>query len=230
MAGQRSGFVADALHQVAVAAQGINVVVEQRVAGTIEIRGQPALRDRHAHAVADPLAQRAGGRLHARGIEILRMPRAAAAELPEASDFIQRHRQLVGWLATDDLLHAAQVQQGVEQHRGMAAGEHEAVAPRPARIGRIVAEHLVPERVSDRCQGHGRAGMAALGRLDGIHRQRSNRVNRQRIDRAGRGAGTFFDLLGHPDICFYVALYKLVTSTRGGRQRALPTPLDAVSL
>ena len=68
MAGERGGFVGDALHQVAVAAKGVDVVVEQIEAGPIEMGGEPALGDRHADAVAAALAERAGRGLDAGGV------------------------------------------------------------------------------------------------------------------------------------------------------------------
>ena len=63
VAGERRRLVADALHEVAVAADHEGVVVDEVGA---EARPQPALGDAHAHAVAEPLAERAGGDLDAR--------------------------------------------------------------------------------------------------------------------------------------------------------------------
>ena len=54
------------------------------------------------------------------------------------------------------------VQHGVEEHRGMAAGEDEAVAVGPLRLGRIVPQHLVEEHIGRRGQGHRRAGWPLL--------------------------------------------------------------------
>ena len=50
----------------------------------------------------------------------------------------------------------------------------------------IVAEDLVPERVGHRGQGHRRAGMAAVGRLHGVHREGANRIDGELLDRALR--------------------------------------------
>src|SRR2546430_4553209 len=49
----------------------------------VELRRQPALRHRHAHAVAAALAQRPGRGLDAGGVAVFGMTGAAAAELPE---------------------------------------------------------------------------------------------------------------------------------------------------
>ena len=59
----------------------------------------------------------------------------------------------------------------------MAAGEHETVAVGPGGIGRVVPEEPRPEHVGGGCQGHRRAGMPRLGRLDGIHGQHPDRVD-----------------------------------------------------
>ena len=64
----------------------------------------------------------------------------------------------------------------------MAARKHEAISARPERIRGIVLELLVPQRISRWRQGHRRSRMATLGRLNGIHRECSNRVDRQLFD------------------------------------------------
>ncbi len=51
MAGQRTRLVGDALHQVAVADQGVGRVVDERKVGPVEARRQPALGDGHADGV-----------------------------------------------------------------------------------------------------------------------------------------------------------------------------------
>ncbi len=130
--GDGSRLGADAFHQIAVAAQDIHLIVEQVEAGTVVPSRQPALGDRHADAVADALPERTGRRLHAARVAVLGVSGAAAIQLAEAADVVQRHRQLVGRAAVGvNLFHFAQVQHGIEQHRGMPAGEHEAVAVGP---------------------------------------------------------------------------------------------------
>ena len=68
------------------------------------------------------------------------------------------------------------MQQRVLQHRAVAVREHEAVAIRPVRIGRIVAQMPRPQRDGDFGHAHRHAGMAALRGFDGVHRQRADRV------------------------------------------------------
>src|SRR5204863_4054039 len=78
--GQRRGFVADAFHHVAVAADDEGVVIAHL---TSEARSQELLGDRHPDAITESLAQRPGRHLEAPGVLYLRVPRRLAAELPE---------------------------------------------------------------------------------------------------------------------------------------------------
>ena len=55
---QRGGLTGDPFHQAAVAAQGVDVIVKQVEPGTIEVAGDPALGDGHAHTRRHPLSER----------------------------------------------------------------------------------------------------------------------------------------------------------------------------
>jgi hypothetical protein len=127
VAGQRSGLVGDALHQVAVADQGVGHVVHDLVAWLVVAAGQEALGDGHAHGVAGALPKRAGGGLDARRAEGLGMAGGARAPLAEGLELVER--QVV----------AVEVQHRVEQHRAVTGREHETVAVGPLGVLRIVA-------------------------------------------------------------------------------------------
>ncbi len=71
--GERDRLLADAFHEVAVGGEHVGMMVDDLGA---EDGGQMPLGDRHADRVGEALAERAGGRLHARRDEILRMARA----------------------------------------------------------------------------------------------------------------------------------------------------------
>ena len=183
MAGQRGGFRADALHQAAVAANGVDVVVEDLVVRPVVPAGQPLARDRHADAGGNPLTQRTGRRLDSRDPVIFRMPRRLAVELAEMADVVERDRRLAQPLVLR--IHRAgarQMQDGPQQHRGMAVRQDEAVAIGPDRVLRIEAHDPVPERVDQRGQRHRRAGMARLRLLDGIDGKGADRIDRQLIE------------------------------------------------
>ena len=50
-AGQRAGLVADAFHQAAVAEEHVGVVVDDGVAGAVELLRQQLLGQRHADGI-----------------------------------------------------------------------------------------------------------------------------------------------------------------------------------
>src|SRR5262249_45643947 len=85
VAGERGSLGRDAFHHAAVAAQGIDVEVDQVLEpGPVEVGGLPAAGDGHADAGGQALAERAGGGLDAAGPAVLRVAGAAAVDLPEA--------------------------------------------------------------------------------------------------------------------------------------------------
>ena len=95
MAGQRRGFARDAFHHVAVAADRVDVVVEQLEARPVEMRRHPlARRSPCPRWLPTPWPERAGGGLDSGGPAILRMAGTLAVELPKSLDIVERHRQL----------------------------------------------------------------------------------------------------------------------------------------
>ena len=86
VAGERRGLVADALHQVAVAADAEHVVVAHL--GT-EAGAQVLLGERDADRVGDALAERAGRDLDALGVAVLGVARRARAPLAEVAEVVE---------------------------------------------------------------------------------------------------------------------------------------------
>ena len=170
VAGQRAGFGLHAFDHVAVAREHIGVVVDDLVAGPVVAHGQVGFGQRHADRIGDALAEWARGRLDPLGQMAFRVPRSQAAPLAEALDLLQR--QVI----------AGQVEQRVEQHRPVARGQDEAVAVRPRRVRRVVAQEAGPEDVGHRRRAHGEARMAGVGMLDGVHGQEADGVDRQVIE------------------------------------------------
>ena len=209
MPGQRRRLRAHAFHQAAVAADGIDVVVEDREVRLVVAGAQPFPRDRHADAGGDALAQRTGGRLHAGHQMIFRMARRLAVELAEILDVVEGDRGLAELLVFGiHRLGLGQIEGRPEQHRGMAVGEHEAVAIGPDRILGIEGHDPVPERIDQGSQRHGRAGMARLGLLDGIDGERADRVDRELIEL----------LVGHADS---------LSAAFSGKARRLPVAVSS---
>src|SRR5437016_11889481 len=87
---QRRRLRRHALHHAAVPAHGVDVVVEDVEARPVVSIREPLLRDRHADAGGDALAEWARGRLDARHPVVLRMPGRLAVELAESSDVVER--------------------------------------------------------------------------------------------------------------------------------------------
>ena len=175
----RGGLAGHPLHEVAVAGECPHPMIHDRVVGPVEVIGEKTLRDSHPDGVGEPLPQWAGCRLHAGGMPALGVAGCAGSPLPEVPDFLQRE------------IVPAQVQQGVEQHRGMPAGKHEPIAVGPLGITRIMTEKTAPEHVRGGREGHRRAGVPGLSLLYRIHREGANRVDappgqfRPRVSLAG---------------------------------------------
>jgi len=102
---EAGGLGGDPLLEIAIRADGIRPVVDDVVSGAVELGGQPALGDRHAHRVGDTLAKRAGGRLDAGCQSELRVPRRARAPLPKSLQFVE-------WQVIP-----GEMEEGVQEHR-----------------------------------------------------------------------------------------------------------------
>src|SRR5262245_14737058 len=94
MTGERRRFGRHALHQTAVAADDVHVVVENGEPRPVVMVGEPFLSDGHSPAGRGALAQRPRRGFYAGHPVILRVSRRLAADLPEAADVLQRHRRL----------------------------------------------------------------------------------------------------------------------------------------
>ena len=127
VSGEAGGLVRDALHQVAVAADEVRVVIDDVVTRLVEHGREVRFGHRHADRVADALAERARGRLDAGRVAVLGVSRRPALPLPELLEVLER--QVV----------AAQVQAAIEQHRRVAGRQHEPVAIGPCGVGRVVS-------------------------------------------------------------------------------------------
>src|ERR1051326_5016586 len=170
MAGQRRGFACNTFHQIAIAAKSIDVVIEQRETVAIENFRQHPLRHRHTDAVATALAKRSCRGFYAGRMAVFGMTGAAAAELAKALDVLQTYRNAGFDLARFiHVPHASEMQDGIEQHRGVSVGQHKTVAVWPMRPVRIEFEKALPKRVGDRRQAHRGSGVPGFGSLNRIH-------------------------------------------------------------
>ena len=182
MASKRGGLTADAFHQAAFAAERVNIEVEDVEARLVVGSAKPFAGHGHADACRQTLPKRAGRGFNAGGPTIFGMSGTAATFFAEGLDV--RHRDRFAALLLIGVLgrfNARQMNQAVEQHRGVPRRQDEAVAVQPMRSLRVVAEELLPQGVARRRRIHGRAGMTRIGLLNGIDAQRPDRVDRQRV-------------------------------------------------
>ena len=163
---QRTGLMGDPLHQTTIAHENPGVMVDNLMTVAVKLRRQGAFGDGHTDGVRQPLAQRAGGGFHPRGIAMLRVAGRFRVQLTELLQF--RQRQIV----------AGQVQQTVEQHRRVAVGQNKTVAVHPARVLRIVLEKIVPQHFGNVCHPHWRTGVAGIGFLHRVHAQGADGVGK----------------------------------------------------
>ena len=111
----------------------------------------------------------------------LRMARGLGAELAEILDFV--HRQGI----------TRQMQQRVQQHRGMAVRQHEAVAVPPGRIAGINFSTSRHSTSAMSAMPMGAPGWPGFGLLDGVHRKARIAFARSS---AGGHDGFFFTVMG----------------------------------
>ncbi len=178
MSRKRGRLAGDPLHHATVTAQSVGIVSEQVEPRSVVALAEPLGGHRHADAHRHALAERPRRAFHSGSPAILRMPRAATAQLPEALDVIERH----GWLADHLVIgvhgpHACQMQSRIQQHRCMARRQYEAIAVGPDRLVRVKAQEVLPQRVHHRGDTHRRAGMTRVGLLNRIDAQRADGVD-----------------------------------------------------
>src|ERR1051326_1594478 len=90
----------------------------------------------------------------------------ARAPLAELLQLVERHLRIAG-----------QMEQRVEEHGGVAGGEDEAVAVRPVRRLRTVAQELGPEDEGEVGHPQRRAGMSGLRLLDGVDGEEADGID-----------------------------------------------------
>src|SRR3990172_10031140 len=126
MPGKRGGLVGHALHHVAVARYGVDVVIKERKAGPAVTLGQISLRHGHADSCGEALSQRACGGLYAALRVMLRMPRSMASPLPEGFKVFER-QGIPG-----------KMQKRVKKHGAVPGRKHKPVSSAPFGIFRIM--------------------------------------------------------------------------------------------
>ena len=125
--------------------------------GRVVTSGQHALGQRHAHCGRNTLPQRAGGHFNAQIRLVFGVSCGFGSPLAEVAQLL--HGQVI----------AREVQQGIEQHGGMAVGKHKAVAVKPAGVARIVLETMTPQGFGHVGHAQRCAGVTGAGFFNGVH-------------------------------------------------------------
>jgi hypothetical protein len=149
----------------AIDADAEDAMIEQAGIVALEVRLEMLRSHRHANGVADALAEGAGRRLDAGRQAVLRMAGRSTAELTELLDVVEAE------------VVAGEIEEAVEEHRAVAGRQHEAIAPEPLRILRIVAHEARVEQVSCGRHTHRQSAVAGIGLLDGVDSEHANRVD-----------------------------------------------------
>ncbi len=163
-AGQRAHFMRDTFHQATITRKHVGKVIDDFEIFAVELCGQRALGNRHAHAIGEALAKRACGGFNSRRVTKFGMAGGTGVKLAEIFQVL------------DTEVISGQMQQRVDQHRTMAIGEHEAVAIDPVRVSRVVSQVIMPEHFGDIGHSHRSAGVSRIGFLDCIHAQGTDRI------------------------------------------------------
>ena len=117
----------------------------------------------HAHGIGQALAERARCGFDAGGVAIFGMTGRARAELAEILDLVD-----------GDVFVTREVKHRIEQHRAMSGRKDKAIAVGPMRRLRIVLEKTGMKNGRNISCAHGKAGMAGIGLLHCICRQKAD--------------------------------------------------------
>ena len=166
---QRSSFVRNPFHQVAVAQQRKGVVIHHLKPRLVINRRQVLLRNGHSHRHRDSLTQRPGSYFHAVCVAVLRMPRRPRSPLPEALQVFHRH------------VIPSEVEHPVQHRRRVPVRQNKAVPVRPFRVLRIVLHQLVKEQVSDGRATQRSAWVAGFSLLHLVHGKQPQCIDGQLV-------------------------------------------------
>ena len=167
---QREGFRGDAFHHAAVAAEDEGVMVNDGIFGLVEYGCQMSFGHCHADGHGHAGTQGARRSFYADGVAVFGMARRQGAVLAELLHVVEG--QAV----------AEEVQQRIEQHGAVAAGQDKAVAIGPFRIFSVVLHMVSPQFVCNRRGAQGKARMAGVCLLNGVCRQHADCIYTSRVN------------------------------------------------
>jgi hypothetical protein len=109
-----------------------------------------------------------------------------AFQLPEMADIVQADGGVAqSFVAGIHGLRPGEVKHRPEQHRRMTVREHKPVAVRPDGMLRIEPHHAIPDRIDERRQCHGGAGVSGFGLLNSVYGESADGIDAQLVERRG---------------------------------------------
>jgi len=82
--------VGNPLHHATITQENVGIVIDDIMSGTIKLRRQRLLCQRHANTIGNTLAQRPGGSFDTGGIAVFRMARGLRVQLTKLFQVINR--------------------------------------------------------------------------------------------------------------------------------------------
>ena len=173
MPGDRRCLVRDALHQIAVAAEDVDVVVEELESRPVEVRGLPHRRSPSLRTSC-PCPERTGRPtrpLMSSGTRGDRRP--SNPELPEGLDVVEGHRLAYEHLVIRDPPPSHRRPGGAASRATSRRGLRRARSGhgRPDQVLRVEAQEALPEGVGSGSRRHRGAGVPGVRLLDRIDRE-----------------------------------------------------------
>ena len=170
VAGERGGFLGDALHQVTIRNNAVGVMIDDGVGGAVVKGCEVALGNGHSHARGKALAKRTGRCFHTRSMSELRMTRCAASPLPKRLQVLNREGI------------STQVKQRIKQHASMSGREHKSIPVHPSRLAGCMPHYFFEKRVSHRGRPHRHSGVTRIRLLYRVNGKKSDSVDRAAIN------------------------------------------------
>ena len=165
---QRAGLRRDALFDVAIGRDHVDVVVERALADRgirVEQSTLVARGHRHPYRRRQSLTERPGGHLHTARVAVLRMAGRLGLIGAQRLEIVELEAE------------SAEVELDVQRQARVTAGQDEAVAAHPVRIRGVMPHHTLEQRVGQGRQAHGCSGVSTAAFLNSVCGQNAHRVN-----------------------------------------------------
>ncbi|KAH3669258.1 hypothetical protein OGAPHI_001379 [Ogataea philodendri] len=163
VAGQRDRLQSNTFLQTGVADNAVDGVVHHRDIGPVVQRGQVFGRNGQSNAVGNSLAQRPGGQLDSRVLDL----GVAGTERVDPRGVVRLE------LLHSHVLVPGQVQEHVLEQTRVAVGQNNPVAVEEVGVVRRISHGVLPQSNTHGSHAHSAAGMAAAVLLDKVSNEAS---------------------------------------------------------